>query len=147
MTKTQIALSEALPGDAAELRAFIAAAGLPVDDVQPGAQQYLLAREGGRLVGTVGLEVVGSAALARSLAVAADRRGEGIGEKLLEALAERALSQGIKVLYSLTITAERYATARGFERIDRRDVPPGIVALAQFRSLCPVSAVCLRRSL
>ncbi len=147
MTKAQIAFSIALPGDLAQLRSFVQAAGLPTDDVQLGAQQYLLAREGEHLVGTVGLEVVGCDALARSLAVAPDRRGKGIGERLLQALAERASSQGIKALYALTITAERYATARGFERIDRMDVPSGIAALAQFRSLCPVSAVCLRQRL
>lgn len=145
IANAQIDFRDALPCDSAELRAFVEAAGLPVDDVQPGAQQYLLAREGKRLVGTVGLEVVGGDALARSLAVAMDRRGEGIGESLLQALAERASSRGIRALYALTTTAERYATARGFERIDRKEVPTGIAGLAQFQSLCPVSAVCLRQ--
>jgi amino-acid N-acetyltransferase len=44
----------------------------------------------------------------------------------------------------LTTTAERFCAARGFERIDRGDVPGPIAATAEFRTLCPASAVCLR---
>lgn len=147
VTAMELTFGDALPSDGAEVRAFLRAAGLPAEDVEAGPQQYLLAREGRRLVGTVGLEMVGEDALARSLAVVPDRRGEGIGSRLVETVVERARVHGIRTLYALTTTAERYAAARGFERIPRSEVPPGIAALAQFRALCPAAAVCLRRIL
>jgi arsenate reductase len=140
-------LREAVSADLPALRAFLQAAELPVDDVEIGRQEFLLAREAERIVGSVGLELVGADALVRSLAVAHDRRGLGLGKRLLEAAVQRARSSGIETLYTLTITAEAFASARGFVRIPRADVPPAIGSLPQFRSLCPISAVCMRYSL
>lgn len=51
---------------------------------------------------------------------------------------------GLRALYLLTATAREYSLRRGFEVIDRREVPAGIVALPQFKSLCPVTATCMR---
>jgi arsenate reductase len=139
-------LCDAMPDDDAKLSAFLDAAGLPVDDVETGRQEFLLAREDGRIVGSVGLEVVGADALVRSLAVAQDRRGLGLGKRMLHAAIARARIRGIKTLYALTLTAESFASAEGFVRIPRSEVPEAIASLPQFRSLCPVTAVCLRRS-
>ncbi len=136
------------PGDEAALRALLSAASLPVDDLSVGGEQeYVLARAGGALVGCVGLEVHGEAGLLRSLAVAPARRGQGLGAALLERIAARALLRGVKTGYGLTTTAEHYCLAHGFERVERAEVPTAIAATAQFRSLCPRTAVCLRRRL
>jgi N-acetylglutamate synthase-like GNAT family acetyltransferase len=139
-------VEEARPEDGPALRAFLQAAELSVDDVEIGRQEYLLAREGGRIVGSVGLEVAGADALVRSLAVAPDRRGLGLGKRMLEAAVQRARGRRIGTLYALTITAEAFASALGFVPIPRAEVPEAIAALPQFRSLCPVSAVCMRYS-
>jgi arsenate reductase len=130
--------------DDPQLRAFLEASGLPADDVETGRQEYLLAREGERIVGSVGLEVVGENALARSLAVAPDRRGLGLGKRLLEAAIQRARIRGIKTLYALTMTAEAFAAAQGFGCISRAEVPEAIASLTQFRALCPATAVCMQ---
>lgn len=137
-------LRDAVPEDDVNLRGFLQAAGLPTDDVAAGRQEYLLAREGGRIVASVGLEVAGADALVRSLAVAQDRRGLGLGKRMLDAAVERARVRGIKTLYALTTTAEAFASAQGFVRIPRAEVPGAIASLPQFRSLCPVTAVCMR---
>jgi arsenate reductase len=136
-------LRDSRPDDDPQLRTFLEASGLPVDDVETGRQEYLLAREGERIVGSVGLEVVGEDALVRSLAVAPDRRGLGLGKRLLEAAIQRARIRGIKMLYALTITAEAFAAAQGFVRISRVEVPEAIASLPQFRALCPATAVCM----
>jgi amino-acid N-acetyltransferase len=135
------------PADDPAVRRFLEAAGLPAADVQTGRQEYLLAEEDGRLVGTIGLERVGQDALSRSLAVAPERRGQGLAARLDDAAVERARACGVKTLYLLTTTAENYAARRGYERILRSEVPPGILALPQFKLLCPATAVCMRRCL
>jgi arsenate reductase len=140
-------LRDSRPDDDLQLRAFVKASGLPNDDVETGRQAYLLAREGERIVGSVGLEVVGEDALVRSLAVALDRRGLGLGKRLLEAAIQSARIRGIKALYALTMTAEAFAAAQGFVRIPRPEVPETIAALPQFRVLCPATAVCMRCAL
>lgn len=147
MTTASGVLRASTPADDEKLRAFLEAADLPATDVETGRQEYLLLEEGERLVGTVGLEVVGQDGLVRSLAVAPDRRGRGLAARLHEGALELARARRVKTLYLLTTTAEGYAVRKGFERVSRSSVPPGILALPQFRALCPATAVCMRLSL
>lgn len=142
-----IALRSSTSADDPRLRAFLDAVGLPSSDVETGQQEYLLAEEEGRLVGTIGLERVGDDALVRSLAVAPERRGQGLAARLDDAAVALARSRGIRSLYLLTTTAEAYAARRGYERIPRSEVPLDILALRQFKALCPSSAACMRRRL
>ena len=76
--------------DLPAIRALLAAAGLPVADLAatPPAD-FWGCREGTALIGVIGLEPYGSVALLRSLAVAPDGQGQGLGTALL-AHAERA---------------------------------------------------------
>jgi amino-acid N-acetyltransferase len=147
MTTAPIRIRASTREDDPKMRAFLEAAGLPAADVETGKQEYLLAEEGGRLVGTIGLERVGADALSRSLAVASERRGQGLAARLDAAALELARSRGVTTLYLLTTTAEAYAARRGYERIPRGEVPAGILALPQFKALCPATAVCMRRRL
>jgi len=147
MTNAPTPIRPSTPADDPTVRAFLETAGLPATDVETGGQEYLLAEEDGRLAGTIGLERVGRDALIRSLAVAPERRGHGLAARLDEAAVELARIRGVKTLYLLTTTAEAYAARQGYERISRTEVPPGILALAQFKALCPASAVCMRRRL
>ena len=75
------------------------------------------------LVGCVAIEVVGDVALLRMLAVAPERRGEGLGYVLVEAATERARAQGVRQLYLVTDGAQGYFGEKlGFQVIDRKDV-------------------------
>lgn len=138
------------PATAADLgpvRDLLRAAGLPASDLAEGRQELLLARQGERLVGTVGIEVHGCDGLLRSLAVAADLRGKGLGETLHQRAVALAAARGVRTLYLLTTTAERFFAARGFDRISREAVPDALRTTPEFASLCPASAVCMRREL
>jgi amino-acid N-acetyltransferase len=126
------------------LRVFLEAAGLPAEDISTERQEFLLACQDGQIVGSVALERVGADALIRSLAVTREHRGKGLGVALTGRAIEMARSQGLCALYLLTTTAREYSLRRGFEVIDRREVPAGIFALPQFESLCPATATCMR---
>ena len=147
MTDAPSPLRTSTPDDDPRIRAFLADAGLPADDVVTGSQEYLLLEDGDELVGTIGLERVGPDALVRSLAVAPARRGRGLAARLDAGAVALAQERGIQTLFLLTTAAEAFAERRGYERIPRSEVPPGILALPQFRALCPASAVCMRRRL
>ena len=86
------------PAEAA-VRALLAAAGLPVADLTAThLDDFWGCGESPDLTGVVGLEVYGAVALLRSLAVAPDGQGRGLGAALL-AHAERAARQrGIATL-------------------------------------------------
>jgi arsenate reductase len=132
------------PSASGTLRALLGRFHLPADDVGQPNQTFVAAYASGELVGCVGLERFGADALLRSLAVVPRMQGAGLGKKLyLRALAE-ARSGGVRSLYLLTTTAARFFERAGFERIDRGLVPPAVAASAEFDSLCPASAVCMR---
>jgi len=133
--------------DEPALRLFLERAALPADDLATSRQAFTLALEDGRIVGSVALEVVGHDALVRSLAVAPALRGRGLGAALDDRAAEAARKLGVTALYLLTTTARDYAERRGYEVVERREVPPGVAALPQFRSLCPETATCMRMRL
>lgn len=64
-----------ISGNAPELRAALEAAGLPVDDLQEPGRVFFGFTVAGRPVAYGGLEVVGDAALVRSIAVLPEARG------------------------------------------------------------------------
>lgn len=128
--------------------ALLDEAGLPHADLTPThLAHFRVLRDGDDLVGVVGLEVYGEAALLRSLAVAPGRRGEGLGGRLVDAAEAHARTLGVDTLYLLTTTAADFFAARGFAVTDRAAVPEAIAGTHEFAALCPASAVCMARRL
>lgn len=137
----------ASPSDEAAVRRLLEDSGLPSADVSTERQEIILAVSEGRIIGCVGLEPYGEAALLRSFAVVAEQRGRGVGEALFDRVMARAALRGARTAYVLTTTIERYCARRGFERVERGDVPASVAASEEFRTLCPAAAVCMRRRL
>lgn len=138
------------PASAADLdliRALLAASELPVDDVHEHVAEFIVGRQAGELIGSVAAEYAGTAALLRSLCVAPRHRGQAVAARLLSALEARAAARGVRELYLLTTSAARYFEQRGFFETSRDAAPEGIRATAQFRTLCPATAVCMRKTL
>jgi amino-acid N-acetyltransferase len=144
MAHEEIVFRRATPGDESALKALLAEAGLPSQDVGHAEQEFIVALDDGVLIGSVGLERYGGAALLRSLAVKGGLRGRRLGSELYDRIVEHARRGGVTVTYLLTTTAEQFFRARGFERIDRAAVPDALRATAEFKSLCPATAVCMR---
>jgi len=137
----------ASPSDETAVRQLLAASGLPWADLSADRQVIILASSGQQIVGCVALEPYGDAALLRSLVVAAGRRGRGLGTALYDRVVAQAALRGVKTAYLLTTTAERFCSRKGFEKIERAAVPAAVAASAEFRELCPATAVCMRRRL
>jgi amino-acid N-acetyltransferase len=148
MPETGIArVRPAAPADLAVVLAMLDRAGLPTAGVPPSLTGFLVAESGGRLVGMVGLEAYGRAALLRSAVVAADARGVGIGAGLVKGLLDLARAQGIRDVYLLTTTAEAWFPRFGFARIGRDAVPSALHASEEFQGACPDSAVVMHAGL
>ena len=100
------------------------------------------------LVGCVAVEVVGDVALLRMLAVAPERRGEGLGYVLVETATERARSQGVRHLYLVTDGAQGYFGEKlGFEAIDRKEVAAEVAATAEYALARSKNATWMRKEL
>ena len=131
------------PIDLDELRDALAGAGLPVADLaEPGRAFFRFDDDAGP-VGFGGLEGEGADRLLRSLLVAADRRGGGLGRAMLAALEERARGLSVVHLHLLTTTAAPFFTANGYAAADRARAPATIAGSREFTALCPASAVYL----
>ena len=119
---------------------------LPVDDVALHIEAFVLARDGGAVVGTAGIEVHGDAVLLRSVAVAPSHRGRGIADALMAECTAMAAIEGARYIYLMTTTAADYFAVRGYAIVSREVAGAAIGDAAQFRSLCPASATCMRRA-
>jgi amino-acid N-acetyltransferase len=120
---------------------------LPTDDVRANPDCFWVAFDGDERVGVGGIEPFPPDGLLRSVVVEESRRGTGAGRALCERLEARASADGIDTLYLLTTTAADFFGARGYEEIDRADAPASIRETSQFATLCPSTAVCMRKRL
>src|SRR5690242_21186560 len=118
---------------------------LPLDGVRDALPTFVVAEAGDEIVGVAGLEVCCNNALLRSVAVANTWRSRGLGRALVTRVVSDAEARGLRALYLLTTTAERYFPSFGFRPITRAEVPVDIRQTAEFQSACPASAVVMCR--
>jgi amino-acid N-acetyltransferase len=138
-----IAIDPALPADLDALRFRLAQASLPEAGFSDHLDSTLVARADGAVVGGVALELYGEEALLRSLAVAPAVRGGGLGQRLVEAALELARARGVRRVWLLTTTAERFFPRFGFRIVERSELPRALDASAELRGACPASAVAM----
>jgi amino-acid N-acetyltransferase len=130
--------------DEAGIKAILAACQLPREDLTPAhLEHFWVVRDGPKLAGVVGLEVLGDVGLLRSLAVPEAYRGRGIGAQLTDKAEDYGRAQGVRALYLLTTTAPDFFASRGYQRTGRDTAPAPLQDTTEFQSLCPDSAVCM----
>ena len=133
-------LRPATPSDLAGVQRLLTASHLPLDGVAEALGTFVVAEAGNDIVGVAGLEVCCDNALLRSVAVADGWRSHGVGRALVTRVISDAEARGLRGLYLLTTTAERYFPSFGFRPVSRDDVPDDVRATAEFQSACPASA-------
>lgn len=138
----------ARPEDYPAIRALLAEEGLPSEDVAVGkAGRFHLAVQDGSLLACAGLELYGSDALLRSVAVDKRARRHGLGRTLVDIAERDARATGVHRLYLLTTTAARYFTTLGYELFRQDQAPVALQSSSQFSLLCPASATCMAKDL
>ena len=98
-------------------------------------------------MGAAGVERYGSAGLLRSVVVAPERRGAGLGGELVAAAERVARDEGVTELFLLTETAIGWFPRLGYAVVSREDVAAAVGASVEFRTACPDTAVAMRRVL
>ncbi|HKO16646.1 MAG TPA: arsenic resistance N-acetyltransferase ArsN2 [Gemmatimonadaceae bacterium] len=148
MTTATVAptLRPARPADLDAVARLLVASSLPLDGVAEALPAFVVAEADGRLVGVAGLEVCCDNALLRSVAVDPAWRSHGVGRALVTRVISDAEARGIRALYLLTTTAERYFPTFGFRAIARDEVPDDVRATVEFQGACPASATVMCRS-
>jgi amino-acid N-acetyltransferase len=119
---------------------------LPLTGVRQALKDFVVAEADGDLVGVAGLELCCDDALLRSVAVHPDWRSKGVGRALVTRAISDAEARGIRALYLLTTTAERYFPSFGFKKIERAEVPDAVRETDEFTTACPASAAVMTLS-
>lgn len=134
-------LRPATDADRDALHALLVRHGLPLGGFRT-ADATVAVADDGALLGLAALERYDGAALLRSVAVA--QPGLGVGAALVRYLLGQADAEGRRVVL-LTTTADGYFPRFGFVRVNRDEVPASVQASAEFRGVCPASAVVMMR--
>ena len=149
MTKEEFKINRFSATDKQGVLDLLAGVELPVEDLTDETMKnFMVARsEDHSIIGVVGIEMFQENGLLRSLAVQPAYRGKGLGSQLTRKIESFARNNGIKTLYLLTMTAADFFSKFTYQVIQRNWAPETIQNTAEFNNLCPVSAVCLFKTL
>jgi amino-acid N-acetyltransferase len=140
-------IERALDSDRTAIESLLVASGLPLDGLEIALPTFFVARDDGSVVGCAGFERYGPAGLLRSVCVAPELRGTGVGRELVDAAEQLAVSVGVSELFLLTETAEAWFPRLGYASAARTSVPASLTASPEFTSVCPDTAAVLRKTL
>jgi amino-acid N-acetyltransferase len=140
-------LRTATSQDTESIRRLLEHNGLPTSDLSSSKPQFVVACERETVVAVGALQRFGSSALLRSVAVALDRCGKGLGRILIQDLERIARLARVTRLILLTQTAKPFFEHQGYRVIERHEVPQDVQESEEFRSLCPASATCMAKAL
>jgi amino-acid N-acetyltransferase len=144
-----VTIRAGMPRDRARIRELLEAMNLPTEDLDDAKPHFVVAttQDAGDLVGTGAFQAFGGVALLRSVAVVPGFRESGLGRRIVAELERLAREARVKDLVLLTTTAREFFEHLGFGVIDRQSAPSEAQRSAEFRSLCPASAVCMSKEL
>lgn len=129
------------------IEGLLSGSGLPLDGLDLAIGTAVVARSGEAVVGCAAVEPYGSVGLLRSVCVASDVRGAGLGHQLVDAAEKLAADRGIDDLYLLTETAERWFPRLGYVCATRDAIPEALSASPEVAGACPQSAAVLHKRL
>jgi len=140
-------ITPAVPADLPAILELLAASKLPRAGIDAHVTTTLVARDHSSVVGSAALELYGSAALLRSVAVATPLRGRGLGAALTLAALDLARRRRVRTVYLLTETAGQFFPKFGFTAITRAQVEPAVLESPEFTTACPKSAMVMVKQL
>ncbi|MBN3755558.1 arsenate reductase (glutaredoxin) [Paraburkholderia sp. Tr-20389] len=118
-----------------------------VDLKEPGRSFFAFSTLTGSHLGYGGFEQFGQDGLIRSLVIASEHRGKGIGRNVLAVLLRAAFDAGSRTAWLLTTNESAFFEKSGFKPVNRGAAPAAIVGSRQAADLCPSSAVLLSRAI
>jgi N-acetylglutamate synthase-like GNAT family acetyltransferase len=140
-------IDRASTADVPAVEALLLAAGLPLEGAAEAFTTGVVARDRGEVIAAAAVEPYGAAGLLRSVVVAADRRGEGLGRGVVAAAEAVARTAGISDLYLLTETAVDWFPGLGYAIVERPVAAAAVGASIEFTTVCRDTGVAMHRHL
>lgn len=126
---------------------LLKAENLPADDLPVDLDNFFVVLDHDKVIGSAGLEIYGNYGLLRSLAVHKSFRNNGIGDGLLAKVESIAKEKNLSGVYLLTETAPGYFNRKGYQQIDRANIPAEVQRSSEFSHVCPASAIAMKKEL
>ena len=142
-----IEIERAGAADRPAVEALLTANGLPLAGLELAAELTLIASADGAVVGCAAIEPHGSLGLLRSVCVAENERGTGLGRRLVAEAESLARSAGIAELYLLTAPAFAWFPRLDYETANRASAPAARTTSPELAGACPDSAVMFSKRL
>jgi amino-acid N-acetyltransferase len=117
---------------------------LPTSDIGENVALYTV-YDHQNLIGTIGLEAFKTEGLLRSVCLDFEVQNKGFGTQILSLFEAQIREKGIKNLYLLTTTAQRFFEKNNYKVISRNDVSESIRETAEFKGVCPASAIVMKK--
>jgi N-acetylglutamate synthase-like GNAT family acetyltransferase len=114
------------------LKAALARAGLPADDVEHDGPLFWRFERDDVPVGFAGIEVHGTDAVLRSLITIPPVRHQGIGGAMIDKMEVEARARGASAIYLLTRDFVPFFARLGYAPCGRDRLPPAIAAAGPF---------------
>ena len=138
-----LSIEPAVAGDLAAIVQLLGRSGLDADGLEQHLDTTLVARRNSQLVASAGLELYGRQALLRSVVVAPQLQGTGLGRRMTGQILALAQARGITQVYLLTETARDFFARFGFRLMERADVPHKVQSSQEFTMPCAQNAVAM----
>ena len=143
---SEYSIRNAVEVDLPAIEKLLTESGLPTFGVFENLSTFFVADYGG-VIGVIGIEVIGNKGMLRSMAVSAKSRKCGVATALVEHSLEAACQIGVKEIYLLTNTAEKFALRWGFYKIERSKIPYDLTLSSSFHNCCSSSSICMKKNL
>jgi N-acetylglutamate synthase-like GNAT family acetyltransferase len=123
------------------LKATLARAGLPADDLDDGGPLFWRFERDDVPVGFAGIEMHGTDALLRSLVTLPPLRLQGVGGAMADKMEIEARARGARAIYLLTADSAAFFEKLGYAPCARERVPAAIANTAQFARLAAATVM------
>lgn len=140
--RTEYTLRCADINDARFIKELLQTCELPTVCIEKQLSDFIVAEEKGNILGILGAIYDGNKALLRSFAVCEEKRKNGIGDALVQAMFAVMKAKEVIEVFLLTETAAVYFTKLGFLEINRDDIPQILLTESGLDQACPCSSQC-----
>jgi glycerol 3-phosphatase-2 len=136
----RVAFRRASPGDGPAVASLLRSAGLSDNGVEERFAETVVGEAGGETVATACLQAEGDAGILRSVAVAQEARGFGIGMLVTAAALSAPRGDGLRPIALFTETAAGFFERLGFRRVPRTGLPEAVQRGPHASEECAASA-------
>ncbi len=146
MKKSNIYLEAAVNDDLETIQILLKRLNLVYKDIENLLSNFIVAKDGIKIVGCGSIEIFSEIALLRSLAVDPEYQGRGIGHLITNEILQESMKKGVEEIYLITDTASKFFDRFGFSIISRDKVDERIKQTYEYTEGCPKTAIIMKKN-